>query len=168
MNFLKLFYLLILSKIIISSPIELDKFSDIELTKGISEYHYSYLNNNIEDLCYFFIKINDYKKIELKIYLDEIEEYFHSRNKEQWIMTPFPKKKAVNVTIKVNTKESNLRMIFFENSEFINISAIKFFNLNLKGFKSRNKLPVLRFNLNVDTNIFFSLKQQEEKESKFD
>ena len=40
MNLLKLFYLFILCEITICIPIELNSFSDIKLTKGVSEYYY--------------------------------------------------------------------------------------------------------------------------------
>ena len=86
MNILKLFCIILLSEIIISIPIELESFSDIELTKGLSEYHYKYLKQgNTENLHYIFIKLSNYEKSELKIYLDEIEEYYYLNKKNQWI-----------------------------------------------------------------------------------
>ena len=166
MNLLKIFYLLILFKISIPIPNELTSFSDIELPKGISEYYYqysNYFNDNDSNTPNIFIKLSDYEKIELKIFIDEIEEYYYNTKKEEWIIIPIPKEKKKNITLKVNAQEKNLRMIFFDSSFNANVNLAQFLSLDFSKNKSPKKLPHLYFNITVDRNIYLSLKQEEEQ-----
>ena len=164
MNLLKIFYLLILFKISIPIPKELTSFSNIELPKGISEYYYqysNYFNDNDSNTPNIFIKLSDYEKIELKIFIDEIEEYYYNTKKEEWIIIPIPKEKKKSITLKVNAQEKNLRMIFFDSSFNANVNLAQFLSLDFSKNKSPKKLPHLYFNITVDRNIYLSLKQEE-------
>ena len=163
MNILKLFCIILLSEIIIPIPIELESFSDIELTKGLSEYHYKYLKQgNTENLHYIFIKLSNYEKSELKIYLDEIEEYYYLNKKNQWIMVQIHKKGLTNVILEVNAIEKQLEMTFIDTSKILKANLAQFFNLNFTENKSIKELPLLYFNITVDTNTYFSLKKYKE------
>ena len=70
MKSLYFLYLFICFEIIISIPIELKSYSEIELPKGFSEfiYNYTYPNKNkliMDDspYIYIFIQLSDYSKI---------------------------------------------------------------------------------------------------------
>ena len=155
MNLLKLFYLLILCEITVSIPIELNSFSDIKLTKGVSEYYYHCLKYDTSNLHFIFIKLSDYEKTELNIYLDEIEEKFYLSKEEKLIIIPIIKKGLTKLTLKVNTNEKDLKMIFYDVFKIQKISLIDFLNLDFS--ENKSKFPYLFFNITVNKKIYFSL-----------
>ena len=146
LNLFKIFCSLLCFNLIISFPYELKSFSEIQLPKGISRYLYSY-SKNIQDYSktpYIFIKLTDYKKIDLRIYFNEDETFFSLTQKDDWINIPITKEtNLINISLIINSKEKNLKMLFIDSSKIMNLSLIKFLSLNFQVSKlSRKPLPL--------------------------
>ena len=150
------YYVITCFGIIISNPIELSSYSEIELKKGTSEYFYSlpnliYDNSNIP---YIFIKLLDKEKINLKVYINGKEFYFSLPKGDEWINIPLTNEKNnTNILLKVNSQERNLKMIFIDSSKIISINLSNFLNLNLNTNKLYKKPFPLLFEIIVDKNI---------------
>ena len=106
-------------------------------------------------LHFIFIKLSDYEKNELKIYLDEIEEKFYLKKEEKFIIIPIIKKGLTKLKLKVNTNEKDLKMIFYDVFKIPKISLIDFLNLDFS--ENKSKFPYLFFNITVNKKIYFSL-----------
>ena len=169
LNLFKIFCSLLCFNLIISFPYELKSFSEIQLPKGISRYLYSY-SKNIQDYLktpYIFIKLTDYKKIDLRIYFNEDETFFSLTQKDDWINIPITKEiNLINISLIINSKEKNLKMLFIDSSKIMNLSLIKFLSLNFQVSKlSRKPLP-LQFNITVDNNILLSIEEDSNDNNK--
>lgn len=86
-NLLKFLSLFIYLRIIGSIQIKLKSFFEIELPKGFSEYLYQYSFPSFcnTENCFFFdytfIKLSDYTKIDLQVYLNEEKTFFDNVKK---------------------------------------------------------------------------------------
>ena len=86
-NLLKFLCSLIYLRIISSIKINLKCFSEIELPKGSSEYLYQYsfpsfcTTKNCFYFGYTFIKLSDYTKIDLLVYLNDEKNFFDNIKK---------------------------------------------------------------------------------------
>ena len=167
MIILQFLTLIICFSIICSFPNEFESFSEIELPKGNSIYFYQYLNNifNSEKIPYIFIKLTDYEKIDLRIYLNENEVYYDLTKNVEWINIPIINESQINITFKINSNIRDSKMIFIDSSKILKLSLTKFLNLNFT-INKLYKMPLpLLFNISVDKNIFFSIKKKEEQNS---
>ena len=158
------FFVIIFFGLIISNPIQLSNYCEVELKKGTSEYSY-FLSNLIPDnskISYIFIKLYDKEKIGLRIYINGDEIYFSQPKGDEWINIPLANENNnTNILLKVNTQERNSKMIFFDSSKILSINLTNFLSLNFNTNQLNKKPFPLLFDILVDRNIYFSI--QEEK-----
>ena len=163
MKLFNLFCLLIVLLGINTSLIELESYSELELNKGLSEYIYIYSNSNSynDKIPYIYIKLSNYEKTNVKIYLNHDEVSYYLTNKNEWINIPIKEQGKINITLKIEAKERNIKMIFIDSSKILKINLIKLLNLNFS-INNLHKEPIpLLFNISVDTNIYFSMANDE-------
>ena len=165
MTLSKILYLSIYFILINSLPTELESFSEIVLIKGLSEYYYQYSNQFLSNIKtpFIYIKLSNYEKANIKVYLNKEEAYYYLTKKDEWINIQIKESKNINITIKVESKEKDLKMIFIDSSKILKINLIQLLNLNFFINKLVYKEPIpLLFNITVDTNILFSIQKKEE------
>ena len=163
MRIFQFFYTILSLGTIIPFPIELESFSEVQLKKEASEYSYQYTNPNSdsEKTPYIFIKIEDNEKIKLKIYFNEEEINFTQPSINEWINIPINSNiNKVNITLKINTQQNDLKILFIDSSKILNLSLIKFLNLNFNTNMLYSKPFPLYFNITVDKNIYFSVQEE--------
>ena len=165
MSILKYFSLLIYFVLINSFPIELQSFSEVVLIKDITEYYYQYSNKYSTNVKtpYIYIKLSNYEKANLEVYLNEKEAYYYLSKNDEWINIQIKEEKEINVTIKIESKEKDLKLIFIDSSKMLKINLIKLLNLDFFVSKLYKEPIPLLFNITVDTNTFFSIQKKEEK-----
>ena len=164
MNLLIFLFILICLGVTITLPIELKSFSEILLEKGSSEYFYRYSNSFLSNnsIPYIYIKLADYTKINLNIFINNEETYFISTKEDKWISIPLiHEKNNSNITLNIDTKKRNLTMIFIDSSKILNISLLKLLNLKFTTNILFKKPFPLEFNILVDKNISFSIQEKE-------
>ena len=164
MNLLIFLFILICLGVIITLPIELKSFSEILLEKGSSEYFYRYSNSFLSNnsIPYIYIKLADYTKINLNIFINNEETYIISAEEDKWISIPLTNEKNnSNITLNIDTKKRNLTMIFIDSSKILNISLLKLLNLKFTTNILFKKPFPLEFNILVDKNISFSIQEKE-------
>ena len=158
MNLLIFLFILICLGVIITLPIELKSFSEILLEKGSSEYFYRYSNSFLSNnsIPYIYIKLADYTKINLNIFINNEETYFISAKEDKWISIPLTNEKNnSNITLKIDTKKRNLTMIFIDSSKILNISLLKLLSLTFKTNIIFKKHYIFEYNHLINNNISF-------------
>ena len=165
---MNLLFVIICLRIIISFTIELSSFSSIELNKGTSEYSYYFSFFALENgkTPYIFIKLIDIQKIDLRVYLNGDEALFSKPKGDEWINIPIEKiKNNSNIILKIKTEEYNSKMIFIDSSKILNITLKNFLDLNFNTNKLLQKPSPLVFDIKIDRNTFFSIKEENNDEN---
>ena len=170
-NFLCFIIFLSIISTIISLPIELSNYYETELQKGTSLYFHLYHENIfIGNAPYFFIKFTDYQKVNLKVYLNETEASFTiPKEKEKWISFNIRKiigfyccsiSDIVNIFLKIDTTENNIKMLFIEPSKTLKMNLKQFLSLNFITDKLIEKPFPLLLDINVEKNVSFAFKEE--------
>ena len=150
-------------RLVFSFPFKLEKFSEIKLVEGESEYLYHY-SNYIFDKSkthYFFIKLTDNEKVDLRIYLNKDEQYFSLPKNDEWIDFSISNEiNDANITLKIITKERNLKMLFIDSIGVKSLSLKQFLNLNLETTKLYKQPLELQFYITVDKDIHFGIQEE--------
>ena len=171
-NFFCFIILLSIISKIISVPEEISNYYETELQKGTSEYLYIYhISNDITHFYYqfyIFIKFSNYQKVNLRVYLHEIERFYSlPKEKDEWISINIEgympiyelENNVQNVKLRINTKEKNIKMIFIESSKILKMNLKQFLNLNFIAGKLIEKPLSLVFEINVNKNVSFAFKE---------
>ena len=164
LNILQFFIIIIVFGIVISIPNVLNSFSEIELSKGSSEYIYNYSNPYPDKSItpYIYIKLTDNEKINLSIYLNSEKIDFSEPKNDEWINIPIDNKiYSANITLKINNLEVDLKMIFIDSTKSLNLSLEQFLNLNFNTrILSKRPPRSLHFEITVDKTVYFALEDE--------
>ena len=114
-----------------------------------------------------FIKLSDYSKIDLQVYLNDAKTNFDNVKKNEWIGVPVkysPRNESdiLKVKLKINAEERNLKMKFFDSYQTPKINLKQLLNLNFNTGKLKYLTQPYNpaFKVTVDANTFFSIPKE--------
>jgi len=148
--------------LVVSYPTELERFSEVTLEEGKSEYLYNYTKsysfNNKTPVIYFRIITDKDSYIKIDVHLNKGKIYNYIVFSESWSDIPLDEEEeSINITLKIESDQKNAKMIFMDATKIIKISLTQLFNLNFWATMQLSKEPIpLLFNITADTNVFFS------------